>query len=272
MEIRGRVFIVTGGGSGLGAATVARLAAEGGRVVIADIDPDRGRAEAAQYGEEVLYQWVDVTDAESLTAAIDLAVARFGGLHGAIGCAGIAPAERTLGRSGPHSLDLFRRVIDVNLVGMFNLIRLAAARIAEESPGSAGTDGTDGTAGSARSESDGERGVIIATASIAAYDGQVGQAAYAASKGGIVGLTLPVARDLARFGIRMMTIAPGLFETPLLAGLPEEVRTQLGGQSPFPARLGRPEEFAMLVTHILRNGMLNGEVVRLDGALRMPPR
>ena len=255
MEIRGRVFIVSGGASGLGAATVARLVAEGARVVIADIDPDRGADEATRYGEAVIYQQVDVTDAGSLAVAIDLAVERFGGLHGAIGCAGIALAERTVGRSGPHSLDLFRRVIDVNLVGMFNLIRLAATRIAEEKPGP-----------------DGERGVIIATASIAAYDGQVGQAAYAASKGGIVGLTLPVARDLARLGIRMMTIAPGLFDTPILEGLPDEVRIQLGGQAPFPARLGRPEEFAMLVTHILRNEMLNGEVVRLDGALRMPPR
>lgn len=255
MEIRDRVFIVTGGGSGLGAATVARLAAEGARVLIADIDPDRGAAEAARYGDEVVYQQVDVTAAASLAAAIGVAVERFGGLHGAVGCAGIALAERTVGRSGPHRLDLFQRVIDVNLVGMFNLIRLAAARIAEEEPGPGG-----------------ERGVIIATASIAAYDGQVGQAAYAASKGGIVGLTLPVARDLARLGIRMVTIAPGLFDTPILEGLPEEVRTQLGAQAPFPPRLGRPEEFAMLVTQILHNQMLNGEVIRLDGALRMPPR
>ncbi|NBU29067.1 MAG: SDR family oxidoreductase, partial [Caulobacteraceae bacterium] len=180
---------------------------------------------------------------------------RFGGLHGAVGCAGIAVAERTVGRGGAHDLALFRRVIDVNLVGMFNLIRLAAARMAEQEPGV-----------------DGARGVVIATASIAAYDGQVGQAAYAASKGGVVGMTLPIARDLARLGIRMMTVAPGLFDTPILAGLPEEIRTQLGAQAPYPPRLGKPVEFADLVAHIIRNEMLNGEVIRLDGALRMPPR
>jgi NAD(P)-dependent dehydrogenase (short-subunit alcohol dehydrogenase family) len=256
VEIADRVFIVSGGGSGLGAATVARLVAEGARVVIAEIDHERGREEAARYGEErVAFQRVDVADGESVAAAVEVAVDRFGGLHGVVGCAGVAVAERTVGRKGAHDLDLFRHVVEVNLVGMFNLIRLAAARMAEQEP-----------------SADGERGVIVATASIAAYDGQAGQAAYAASKGGIVGMTLPIARDLARFGIRMMTIAPGLFDTPILAGLPEEIRTQLGGQAPFPPRLGRPSEFADLVVHIIRNSMLNGEVIRLDGALRMPPR
>lgn len=256
MEIRDRVFIVSGGGSGLGAAVVARLVAEGARVVIADIDAERGGGEAARYGDETaLFQKVDVTDEASVATAVEVAVRRFGGLHGAVGCAGIAVAERTVGRGGAHDLALFRRVIDVNLVGMFNLIRLAAARMAEQEPGV-----------------DGARGVVIATASIAAYDGQVGQAAYAASKGGIVGMTLPIARDLARLGIRMMTVAPGLFDTPILAGLPEEIRTQLGAQAPYPPRLGKPVEFADLVAHIIRNEMLNGEVIRLDGALRMPPR
>jgi NAD(P)-dependent dehydrogenase (short-subunit alcohol dehydrogenase family) len=255
MEIRDRVFIVSGGASGLGAATVGQLVAEGARVVIADIDPARGAAEAARYGHEVVFQHVDVADSASVEAAIEVAVTRYGGLHGAVGCAGIALAERTVGRSGPHGLELFQRVVDINLVGTFNLIRLAATQMSRQDPGP-----------------DGERGVIIATASIAAYDGQVGQAAYAASKGGIVSMTLPIARDLSRLGIRMMTVAPGLFDTPILDGLPVEVRSQLGGQVPFPARLGRPEEFASLVSHILRNVMLNGEVIRLDGALRMPPR
>lgn len=255
MQIREKVFIVSGGASGLGAATVSQLVTEGARVVIADIDADRGRALAARCGSDVCFQLTDVTSEESLGAAIGVAVERFGGLHGAIGCAGIAIADRTVGRSGPHRLDLFRRVIDINLLGMFNLIRLAADQMARQDCGA-----------------DGERGIIVATSSIAAYDGQTGQAAYAASKGGIVALTLPVARDLARHGIRMMTIAPGIFDTPILEGLPDEIRTQLGAQAPFPGRLGRPEEFARLVVHIVQNQMLNGEVIRLDGALRLPPR
>ncbi len=255
MELKGRVFVVSGGGSGLGAATVARLVNEGARVVIADIDVARGTAVAERLGGAALFQRTDVVDEASLAAAIAAGVDRFGRIDGAVGCAGVALAERLVGREGPHMLDHFRRVIEVNLIGMFNLMRLTAAQLVDRVP-----------------DPTGERGVLIATASIAAFDGQVGQAAYAASKGGIVGMTLPIARDLARHGIRMMTIAPGIFDTPILEGLPGEVRTQLGAQVPFPSRLGQPEEFAALVVHIIQNQMLNGEVIRLDGALRMPPR
>lgn len=256
MELRDRVYLVSGGASGLGAATVVKLAVEGAFVLIADIDSDRGQEVAARFRDgRVAFRKVDVSDAASVAGAVEEAVKRFGGLQGVVGCAGIAMAERVINRHGPHDLDLFCRVININLVGMFNLIRLAAARMAEQAPAG-----------------DQERGVIIATASIAAFEGQIGQAAYAASKGGIVGMTLPIARDLARHAIRMVTIAPGLFDTPILSELPAEVRTELGAMVPFPPRLGRPEEFADLVTHIIRNQMLNGEVIRLDGALRMPPR
>jgi NAD(P)-dependent dehydrogenase (short-subunit alcohol dehydrogenase family) len=197
----------------------------------------------------------DVTSESSVAAAVDTAVSTFGALHGAINCAGIGLAERTLGRSGPHPLDAFIRVLSVNLIGTFNVIRLAAAAITKSEPNEAG-----------------ERGVIVNTASVAAYEGQIGQAAYSASKGGIVGMTLPIARDLARDGIRVVTIAPGIFDTPLLAGLPEPARVSLGQQVPFPPRLGRPEEYAALARHIVENQMLNGEVIRLDGAIRMAPR
>jgi NAD(P)-dependent dehydrogenase (short-subunit alcohol dehydrogenase family) len=255
MEIQGKTFMVTGGSSGLGAACVRRLAAAGGNVVIADINGDLGEELAAELGEQARFARTNVTEAESVQAAVQTAVEQFGGLHGAINCAGIAIAAKVLGKEGPHELDWFARVININLVGTFNVIRLAAAAMAE-----------------GEADGEGERGVIINTASVAAFDGQIGQAAYSASKGGVVGMTLPVARELARYGIRVMTIAPGIFETPMMAGLPEVARQSLGQQVPFPSRLGRPEEYAALAQHIIENPMLNGEVIRLDGALRMAPR
>jgi NAD(P)-dependent dehydrogenase (short-subunit alcohol dehydrogenase family) len=248
MEIRGRTFLVTGGGSGLGTATANFLAREGANVVIADL---KGEAE----GENVRFVETDVTDEEGVKDAIDAALQNFGGLHGAINCAGIAAAEKVLGREGPHSLKSFSQVVEVNLVGTFNVVRLAAEAMVKNEP-------TEG----------GERGVIVNTASVAAFDGQVGQVAYAASKGGVAAMTLPIARELARHGIRVMTIAPGIFDTAMLAGLPEAARESLGKQVPFPQRLGRPEEFAALVRHIIENEMLNGEVIRLDAAIRLAPR
>lgn len=239
----------------MGAACVRRFSAAGARVVIADVNAGLGAELAGSLGDSVRFVWTDVTDAASVQAAVDLTLASFGGLQGLVNCAGIGVAERTIGRSGPHALDRFVRVVTVNLVGTFNVIRLAAAAMASGEPNAAG-----------------ERGVIINTASVAAFDGQIGQAAYSASKGGIVGMTLPIARDLARDGIRVMTIAPGIFDTPLLGGLPEAARNSLGEQVPFPARLGRPEEYAALAQHIVENEMLNGEVIRLDGAIRMAPR
>lgn len=253
MQIKNNTFLVSGGGSGLGAATVRALASAGAGVVIADINKDAGEALAAETGGRFIQ--TNVTDETAVQAAVDLAVAEFGALNGAINCAGIGVAEKTVGKDGPHSLASFRKVIEVNLIGTFNVIRLAATRMSGQEP-------NDG----------GERGVIINTASIAAFDGQIGQAAYSASKGGIVGMTLPIARDLARSGIRVVTIAPGLFDTPLLAGLPEDVKKVLGAQVPFPSRLGDPAEYAALACHIIENAMLNGEVIRLDGALRMPPK
>ena len=255
MDIRNRIFLVTGGGSGLGAATARRLAGAGARVVLADVNARGATAVAAELGDAACFVETDVREEKSVAAAVAEAKRRFGALHGAINCAGIAPAERVLGKSGPHGLESFRRVIDVNLIGTFNVIRLAAEAIAESAPGA-----------------DGERGVIVNTASVAAYEGQIGQAAYSASKAGVAGLTLPVARELARFGIRVMTIAPGIFETPMLAAMSTEVQASLGAQVPFPSRLGKPEEYAMLVEHIVVNPMLNGEVIRLDGALRMGPK
>jgi len=251
MQINGKTLIVTGGGSGLGGATARLLAGAGARVLLADV------ADAAALAAELggAYLRTDVTSEADGQAAVDLAMSRFGALHGLVNCAGVVIGERVLGRDGPHRLDSFARVVAVNLTGTFNMIRLAAAAMRGNEP-----------------DPEGERGVIVNTASIAAYDGQVGQAAYAASKGGIVGMTLPLARDLARDGIRVMTVAPGLFGTPMMLGLPADVQDGLGRSVPFPPRLGRPEEFAALVRHILENAMLNGEVIRLDGAVRMAPR
>lgn len=255
MKIAGSVFLVSGGGSGLGAATARALVAAGGRAVLMDINPAAGEAVAAQLGESARFVQTDVTDEASVQAAVDAAVAGFGGLHGAVNCAGIATGERVLGKNGPHSLALFSRTLAVNLVGTFNVVRLAAATMQTNVPGESG-----------------ERGVIVNTASAAAFDGQIGQAAYSASKAGVAGMTLPIARELARFGIRVMTIAPGLFDTPMMAGMSDELRASLGAQVPFPSRLGRPDEYAALVCHIVENQMLNGEVIRLDGAIRMAPK
>ncbi|MEI8308845.1 MAG: 3-hydroxyacyl-CoA dehydrogenase [Chloroflexales bacterium] len=255
MEIADNVFLVSGGGSGLGAATARMLVGQGARVVLADINPVAGELMAAELGASSRFVQTDVGDEASVQAAVDVAVGEFGGLHGVVNCAGLATAERVVGKNGPHSLDLFTRIIRVNLIGSFNVIRLAAAAMIANEPGPSG-----------------ERGVIVNTASVAAYDGQIGQAAYAASKGGVVGMTLPVARELARFGIRVMSIAPGIFDTPMLAGLPEPARQSLGQQVPFPSRLGQPSEYAALVRHIIENQMLNGEVIRLDGAIRMAPK
>jgi NAD(P)-dependent dehydrogenase (short-subunit alcohol dehydrogenase family) len=255
MQITGHTFLVSGGSSGLGAACVRTLAAAGGNVVVVDLDRDKGEALAAELGPRVRFAAADVTDEVSVQAAVRLAEQTFGGLHGSIQCAGIGLAERLLGKSGPHGLGAFARVININLVGTFNVLRLAAEAISRGSPGPTG-----------------ERGVLVNTASVAAFEGQIGQVAYAASKGGVASMTLPLARELARLGIRVVTIAPGIFDTPLLAGLPEPARQSLGQQVPFPSRLGRPEEFATLAQHILENEMLNGTVIRLDGALRMAPK
>jgi NAD(P)-dependent dehydrogenase (short-subunit alcohol dehydrogenase family) len=249
MRIDGADALVAGGASGLGAATTRRLCAAGARVTIADLNADKGAALAEELG--CRFVQTDVTNAEQVAAAVQTA----GELRISVCCAGIGWAERVAGKRGPHSFDPFQTVINVNLIGTFNVLRLAAAAMLGNEP-----------------DAEGERGVCINTASIAAYDGQIGQIAYSASKGGIVGMTLPAARDLASMGIRVVTIAPGLFDTPLLAGLPEEARVALGEQVPHPHRLGRPEEYGELAAHIVANPMLNGEVIRLDGALRMPPR
>jgi NAD(P)-dependent dehydrogenase (short-subunit alcohol dehydrogenase family) len=254
VEIQGRTFLVTGGGSGLGAATVRRLAHEGANVLIADVDEEAGEELAADIGDGTRFVRTDVTDETSTQGAFDVARDAFGGLHGLVNCAGIGPAEKVVGKRGVHSLDSFVKAVQINLVGTFNPLRLAAPIMMENEP-----------------TEDGERGVIVNTASVAAYDGQIGQAAYSASKGGVASMTLPVAREMAGHGIRVMTIAPGLFETPMLAALPEDAQESLGNQVPFPSRLGRPEEYAALVKHIVENQMLNGEVIRLDGAIRMAP-
>jgi NAD(P)-dependent dehydrogenase (short-subunit alcohol dehydrogenase family) len=248
MELRGHTFLVTGGGSGLGAATSRMFIDKGANVVVADL---RGEVP----GRGARFVETDVTDEGGVKGAIDAALQGFGGLHGAINCAGIASAEKVLGRDGPHSPESFSKVVEVNLVGTFNVVRLAAEAMAKNEP-----------AGS------GERGVIINTASVAAFDGQIGQVAYAASKGGVAAMTLPAARELARHGIRVVAIAPGIFDTPMVADLPDAARESLGKQMPFPSRLGRPEEFAALVRHIIENAMLNGEVIRLDAAIRLAPR
>ena len=255
MQILNQTFLVTGGGSGLGAATARMLIANGGNVVIADINAEQGNKLAAELGPLARFAQTNVSDEASVQAAVDACVQGFGGLHGAINCAGIACAERVVGKNGPHALESFRHTIEVNLVGSFNVIRLAAVAMS-----------------SAPALSSGERGVIVNTSSVASFEGQVGQAAYAASKAGVNGMTLPIARDLAKFGIRVMTIAPGIFDTPMLAGMNEEFRLSLGQQVPFPPRLGRPDEYAALVKHIIENEMLNGEIIRLDGAIRMGPR
>ena len=252
MTIKDKVFIVTGGASGLGLATATMIVENKGFVLIADVNTEGGQAAEKKLGKRAKFVKTDVTDEKSVQHALDIAVKKFGGLHGAINCAGIGPAERVLGRNGVHSLASFSKVISINLIGSFNVIRLAANIIQNTEGGESG-----------------ERGVCISTASVAAFDGQIGQAAYSASKGGIVAMTLPIARELAKFGIRVMTIAPGIFETPLLMGMSDEVRASLGQQVPFPSRLGKPEEYAALAKHIIENQMLNGEVIRLDGAIRM---
>jgi len=255
MDAKGSTFIVTGGASGLGAATVRALAAGGARVVVADLKEDDGRALAAEVGDHARFVRTDVTDEASATAAVQQAVATFGGLHGLVNCAGIVHGEKVVGREGPHTLAGFRRAVEINLVGTFNMTRLAADAMAKGVP-----------------NADGERGVIVNTASVAAFDGQIGQAAYSASKAAVAGMTLPIARELARFGIRVMTIAPGIFETPMMGQVPPDIAEALGRMVPFPPRLGRPPEFASLVLEIVRNVVLNGEVIRLDGAIRMAPK
>lgn len=252
MQLKDRGFIVTGAGSGLGAATAQRLVAAGARVLLVDLNADAGATQAAQLGAAARFARADVSDAASAEAVMGEFRKHFGALHGLVNCAGVAPAEKVLGREGPHKLESFARTVQINLVGTFNMLRLAAAAIAESPAGE-----------------DGERGVIVNTASVAAFDGQIGQAGYAASKGGVVAMTLPIARELARHGIRVVTIAPGIMETPMLKAMPTEVQDALGRTVPFPARLGRPDEFARLVLHVVDNTYLNGEVIRLDGAIRM---
>jgi NAD(P)-dependent dehydrogenase (short-subunit alcohol dehydrogenase family) len=255
MDITNSTFIVTGGSSGLGAATVEMVVASGGNAIIADLNRSGGEALAAQLGKRTRFVEVDVTREDHAQAAVAAALEAFGALHGLVNCAGIGIGEKTIGKEGPHALASFARVININLIGTFNMIRLAADAMSKQAPNSGG-----------------ERGVIVNTASVAAFDGQIGQAAYSASKAGIVGMTLPIARDLARSGIRVVTIAPGIFETPMLKGLPAEVQESLGKQVPFPSRLGKPEEFAAMVKYIAQAQMLNGETIRLDGAIRMGPK
>lgn len=255
MRIEGKTFITTGGASGLGRAAAEAIVAAGGYAVLVDVNAEVGAATEAALGLRAKFVQADVTSEAEIQAAVQTAVAHFGGLHGVVNAAGICPAARVLGRNGPHALDLFEKTIRVNVGGTFNVIRLAAAVMATNTP-----------------EASGERGVIVNTASIAAFEGQIGQAAYAASKGGVVALTLPVAREFAPLGIRCVTVAPGTFDTPLLAALPEAARVSLGQQVPFPSRLGRPDEYGALVRHVIENEMLNGEVIRLDGALRMAPK
>ena len=252
MELAGHTFLVTGGASGLGAGTARRLAAQGASVVVADLNGAAGAALVAELGTKARFAQTDVTSPESGQAAVDLAIREFGSLHGLVSCAGILGASRIVGRDGPHDLALFRKVIEVNLVGTFNMLRLAASAMSANPP-----------------NAEGERGVIINTASISAFEGQIGQAAYAASKGGVASLTLPAARELSRFGIRVVAIAPGVFETAMMEAAPDAVRDSLAAQSVFPARFGRAAEFSQLVQQIIENPMFNGTVVRLDGAMRM---
>ena len=252
MQINNSVFLIPGGASGLGAATAKNLVAAGGKVVLADLNREAGEKFATSLGDRAKFVVADATSEIEVQFAVDTAVKTFGAVHGLINCAGIAPGERVVGKEGAHKLETFSRVININLVGSFNTLRLAANAMVKNSP-----------------NSDGERGVIINTASIAAFEGQLGQAAYSASKGGIVAMALPIARELAKFGIRVMTIAPGIFDTPMLQGMSEEIRASLGAQVPFPSRLGQPEEYARLAAFIIENPMLNAEVIRLDGGIRM---
>ncbi|NNE75885.1 MAG: 3-hydroxyacyl-CoA dehydrogenase [Pricia sp.] len=252
MDIKNNVFLISGGASGLGKATAKMILDNDGFTVLVDVNEKLGKQTESELGQHALFVKTDVTSEESVKNAIDKGKEKFGALNGAINCAGIAPAERVLGRERIHGLASFSKVVQVNLIGSFNVLRLAADVLQHNEPGK-----------------DGERGIIINTASVAAFDGQIGQAAYAASKGGIVSMALPIARELARFGIRVMTIAPGIFETPMLMGLPDDVKASLGEQVPFPSRLGKPEEYAALAKHMIENRMLNGEVIRLDGAIRM---
>ncbi|NYT79428.1 3-hydroxyacyl-CoA dehydrogenase [Alcaligenaceae bacterium] len=252
MDIKDKVFVITGGASGLGAGTARMLVENGARVVLADVQDEAGEKLAAELGQT--FEHCDVTE-EADGLAVVAAAQKVGPLFGLINCAGVAPATRTVGKNGPHPLDLFKKVVMINLVGTFNMTRLAAQAMSENTP-----------------ESTGERGVIINTASVAAFDGQIGQAAYASSKAGVAGMTLPVARDLSKLGIRCVTIAPGIFGTPMLFGMPQEVQDSLAASVPFPSRLGRPDDYAKLVHSIIINEMLNGETIRLDGAIRMAPR
>jgi NAD(P)-dependent dehydrogenase (short-subunit alcohol dehydrogenase family) len=255
MQIANSVFLVTGGASGLGAATARMLVGAGAKVVLADVNDTQGNALVTELGAATRFVRTDVTDEASAKAAVAAAQSAFGGLNGLVNCAGIAIGERVVGKEGPHALASFARTININLIGSFNMTRLAAELMSRNTPNAAG-----------------ERGVIVYTASVAAYDGQIGQAAYSASKAGLIGMTLPIARELARHGIRVMTIAPGLFETPMMAGMSAEVQESLGKMVPFPPRLGRPPEYASLVGEIIRNEMLNGETIRLDGAIRLAPK
>lgn len=255
MKIEDRVFMVTGAGSGLGAAVARMVVDQGGKALLIDVNAEAGQAKAAELGSAARFQAADVTSDADGQAAVEAALHAFGRVDGLVNCAGVAPGERIIGRDGPHRLDSFARTVAINLVGSFNMLRVAANAISKQEAGPGG-----------------ERGVIINTASVAAFDGQIGQAAYAASKGGVASLTLPAARELARYGIRVVTIAPGIFGTPMMAGMPKEVQDALGASVPFPPRLGDPDEYAALVRHIIENQMLNGEVIRLDGALRMAPR
>lgn len=255
MQLGGVTAVITGGVSGLGEATARHLRGLGANVVLADLNAERGEALSKEMGEGVLFSRTDVTRSEDLQAAMDMAESAFGGLHVLVCCAGILPAGRTLSKSGPFNLGAFQKAIAVNLVGVFDANRLAAEKMAKNEPNEWG-----------------ERGVIINTSSVAGYEGQIGQVAYSASKGGVIGMTLTLARDLASYGIRVCSIAPGVFDTPMFDSVPEGVKTALGNEVPFPPRLGRPQEYAMLAQHIVENPMLNGETIRLDGALRMPPR
>lgn len=252
MKIAGNIFVITGGASGLGEATSRMIVENGGHAAMLDINEEKGHQLANELGASAVFVRTDITSEEEVVAALDTVVERFGAVHGLVNCAGLGPGKRVLGRNGVHELSFFQKIININLVGSFNTLRLVADKMQQNVP-----------------NEEEERGVIINTASVAAYEGQIGQAAYAASKGGIVSMTLPIARELARVGIRVMALAPGIFETPLLAGYTQEVRDSLGAQVPFPSRLGRPAEYAQMVKHIIENVMLNGEVIRLDGAIRM---